>query len=154
MHRQPKTVSTSCNILHRLLELCWSKHAYISVLRLVVRPNPAHIFLLHCISPHIQLAAHNHNVSVPPVPRQEAKRPPEPYRFLRLRPRPASPRHDSFHTVVLLTPYRHCILLDFCIGADGHHLAQSGVGHSIGLFESLSSFRPHVTHQGLTAFTR
>ena len=68
------TFTASRHLLHRLLKLRWSYHAYFHVFRPFVILDCTHILFLYSVSSHIPLATHNNNVSFPPLQGQKAQR--------------------------------------------------------------------------------
>lgn len=81
-HELPSpTLALTCSS-NRILGICWRYTAHLDVLGSRVVVDDAHLFLLHRIGAHFQLAAHNHDLALPPLPRKEAQCPPQPHRFV------------------------------------------------------------------------
>lgn len=57
---------------YRLLLLRRRHHANLSLLRSGVAVDSAHLFILHCLGPHLPLAAHNHHIPLSSFPRAQA----------------------------------------------------------------------------------
>lgn len=82
LHREFTAISSSIDILHRMLKLCRCQHADCSFLRSALYRHHPHLLILHSISPYFQLAIEYHHFSFSPFSRKETKRPPQPDRFM------------------------------------------------------------------------
>ena len=81
----PGSGITKDRLVRRLLILCRRQHAHCHAVRLPLRPHRPHLLILPCLCAHLPLAADNPAIPLPPLPWQEAQRPPQPYRLMRLR---------------------------------------------------------------------
>lgn len=147
-------VLASCHLLHRILQFRRSEHAHLSFLRPTFGIDRAHLLLLYSICKDLSLAANHHRLPIPSVPRQETQRPTKPYRFLRLRSRPAAVGHNSFHPLILPPAHSHRLLSNLHLRPNGHNILKGCAGHAAGLLEPFSSFCIDVADQGFQAFTR
>lgn len=125
LHVESSSNATAHRQIHRLLKFRRRKHAHFAHFRSPLTPDAAYIFILHCLGAHLQLATHNHHVTLPSLPRKEAQRPSQPHRLLRLRPRPASPRHDSVHASGFSPSNGWRFLRHLCQCTCRHHYYQS-----------------------------
>ena len=56
LHRQPAAIPTTSNIHHWMLEFCRGQHANCSLVRFTFDYNYSHLFFLHSVRAHFQLA--------------------------------------------------------------------------------------------------
>lgn len=84
MCRQLTASPAPCDLFYRFLELCWGYHAHLDVFRPLVFTDHSHILLLHCLSPHLPLAADNNYVALPPFQGKEAQCSTKSNRLMRL----------------------------------------------------------------------
>lgn len=154
MHRQSPTIPSECDLCHWLFQLRRCQHANCAVLRPPLCPNSTHLLVLYCLCAHLQLAAHHHHISFPPLPRKEEKRAPEPNRLLRLRSRSTPAGHDLVHCVVLPPTNSHRILPDICLCANVNNLVEGDSRHMPCVLEPFPSLRVNASYQGFKTLTR
>src|SRR6266498_3707801 len=154
LHRQSPTVPTTNNLLHRVLLLRRRQHADLPLLRSPLSPNPPHLLLLRCLRQDLQLAAHNHHLTLPPLSRKETKCPSESYRFLRLRSRSVASGDDPVHTSILPATDCGSVLFDICVRQDGNYQFEGCFGYAVGISEPLPPFCPDAESQGFETSTR
>ena len=82
--RPPKTLPPACHLLHRLFRFRRRHNAHLLFLRPSIPPHNPHLLFLRSQRTDLSLATQHHRLPFSPLPREEAQRPSQSNRFLRL----------------------------------------------------------------------
>jgi phosphatidylinositol glycan class Q protein len=128
-----------------LFGFCWSDDANLNVLGSGIFTDTAHLFFLHCIGPHLSLAADHHDLVIPLISWQETQRAPKPNRLMRLRSRSAVTRNNPLHVTIFPVANRLRLLPDLCKCKGRRHRSQSRPRDWFSLPESLPALRRYAS---------